>query len=173
MILLCPLFHVAALFCLELLALTAAVFLFLYIKKENFNKWFSFAAAAIMGLVLLTMAASFVGAICMHCHGGKEECREEKRMIFRHEMGRGMEMGMEGMNPHERVIRIEGDCPEGMEGCKNMGECGKSGMEGCEMTKGCEMECCKGKKDGQCDMKEMKENKMTIKKDTVIVKKKH
>jgi hypothetical protein len=184
MLLNCPLFHCSLLFSVELLALTSAIFLFLYIKKENFNRWYTFIAAAIIGLVVLTMAASFIGAICMHCKGEHRE-REEKRMMFHHEMG-GMDM--EEMGRHGGMMRIEKECTGdmegckgmegcekgGMEGCKNMGECGKTGMSGCGKTENCEMECCKGKKDGHCDMKEMKDGKPKMtKKDSIADKKKH
>jgi len=168
MLLTCHLFQIGLLFCVELLALTGAIFLFLYIKKENFGKWFQFASAAIIGLVLLTMAAGFIGAICMHhSRGNGERENEEKRiMMFHRGMGPGMGMeGMEGMRHHRGMMRMEGGCPEGMEGCKDMGECGKSG--GCEKMEGCEMECCKDKKDGHCDMKP----KM-MKKDSIVEKKK-
>ena len=174
MILSAPLFHLSILFSVELLALTGALFLLLYIKKENFGKLYSYIAAAITGLVLLMMAASFVGAICMHCcrdHRGGEE----KRMFIHREMGPEMEMGRGmgmhhemGMGHHREMMGMGEGCPEmGKDGCSGMGECSGAGMSGCEKTEGCEMECCKNKS-GHCDMKP---GKMEMHKDSIVVKK--
>jgi hypothetical protein len=182
MVLASTLLHFGALFSIQLLALTGALFLFVYIKKENMNKWFSFAAAAILGLVLLTMIASFVGAICMHCceqsrraHEGGE--RREERMIIRGGMGEGMEM----MERHHRMMEMKGEgmecgecpegaCKEGMECCKEGGKCEMDGKGGkCEMDG----------KGGKCEMEmmmkgghgEMGGKHMMIKKDTIKPKK--
>jgi hypothetical protein len=171
MILAMALFRMSALFSIQLIALTAAIFLFLYIKKQDLNKWYSFASAAIIGLVLMSMAACFIGAVCMHCCGGhRGEGNEEKRIIIRGGED-GMGMGMRG--EHRRMMMHMGEghggaemncCPE-MKGHGEMRGC--EGMEGCEGMKGCEMECCKGK-EGHCDMDG---KKVIITKDTVAVKK--
>ncbi len=187
MILSAALFHLSILFCLELIALTGALFLFLYIKKENFEKMYSYISVGILSFVILTMLGSFVGAICMHCcrqHGESEE----KRIFIQREMGHGMGMGMEGMGRgmwmhgmgmergmgegmgrHHGNMRMDEGCPEGggREGCSEMGECRGEGMKGCEKTEGCEMECCKNK-EGHA---EMKPGKMMTRKDSIMEKK--
>jgi hypothetical protein len=185
------LFHLTALFTIELIALTGALFLYVYLKTQTqvLSKWVSFISAAILGLVGLIMLATFIGAICMHCcghrgHGGEGE---ERRMIIHREFGG--EMGMSGH--HRGMMRMEGECSEGkcegMEGCEGMKECeemrscdmkGGEGMKGCDMKgcegkdmKDCDMPCCKDKKGGHCDMDGMKGKTVIIKKDTVVGKK--
>jgi hypothetical protein len=174
MILASALFHLSALFTLQLLALTGALFLFIYVGKQELNRWFSMTAAIILGLVLLTMVTTFVGAICMHCHHERHE-NEERSMMMHGDFGPGM-----GEGHHRRIIRIERDGPEGMdmENCPGMGQC--SGSEPC-MGGGKDMDCCKGEtctmagqkgmdccKGGTCTMDG---KKVVIKKDTIIEKK--
>jgi len=194
MILASACFHFIGLFTLELIALTGALFLFVYLKTRTplLSKWFSFAAAAILGLVVLIMAGTFIGAICMHAHGERrghgEREGEERRMMFHHEFGGGM--GMPGGH-YRGMMRMEGECGEGkcegMEGREGMGGCeemrscdmkGGEGMKGCDMKgcegkdmKDCDMPCCKDKKGGHCDMDGMKGKTVIIKKDTLIGKK--
>jgi hypothetical protein len=87
---------------IELLALTASIFLFLYIKKENFNIWFSFASVVIIALVLLSMVCSIVGGFMHHKHEKKHGGWGGRRGMFRHEMGMGhMGMGRMGMGGME------------------------------------------------------------------------
>jgi hypothetical protein len=183
MILASACFHLIGLFTLELIALTGALFLFVYLKTQTtvLNKWFSFSAAAILGLVILIMAGTFIGAICMHCCGerkghGENEGRErgeQRMMLFHHEFGGGMDMpgrhhrGMMQMGgEYNEGMNMEGRC-EGMEGCEGMKGCDMKGCEGMNM-KDCEKECCKDKKGGHCDMDS---KTMIIKKDTLVGKK--
>ncbi|MFI5150284.1 MAG: hypothetical protein ACHQRM_11175 [Bacteroidia bacterium] len=170
-----PIIHILGLMSFELLALAIVLFIFVYIKKQNLNKWFHFGAAAIMGFLMLIMLATFIGAIC-HCCGHRGHEREE-RMIIRGEMGEGMEMM--GRHHHMMSMMRGGEC-EGGE-CSEMrgGEC-REGME-CEGMEKCDMPCCKnGEKcemdkkgehcdmsKGKCDMGGMK----VIKKDSVADKK--
>jgi hypothetical protein len=158
-------FHLSALFTLQLIALIGALFLLIYIGKQELNKWFSLVAAAVIGLILLTMAATFLGAICMHERGERHE-RQERNWEREGDCGPAMGMGMHGQE--RRIIRIEGDAHSnmGMPGCPNMGEC--QNMESCGNTAGCDMPCCKDK-DGHCDMDG---KKMIIRKDTLVKKKK-
>ncbi len=182
MILVSACFHLIGLFTLELIALTGALFLFVYLKTRTtvLSKWFSFSAAAILGLVVLIMAGTFIGAICMHCaHRGHEENEgrergEQRMMMFHHEFGGGMDMERH----HRGMMQMEGECREGgkceeMEGCEGMK--GHEEMKGCDMKgcegmnmKDCEKACCKDKKGGHCDMDS---KTVIIKKDTFIGKK--
>lgn len=189
------LFHLTALFAIELIALTGALFLFVYLKTQTqvLSKWFSFISAAILGLVVLTMLSTFIGAICMHCchrgHGGEGE---ERRIMMMHREFGG-EMGMPGGH-HRGMMGMESECNEGkcegMEGCEEMKGCdmkgegmkgcdmkGGEGMKGCDMKscegkemKDCDMPCCKDKK-GHCEMNGMGGKTVIIKKDTIIGKK--
>jgi protein CpxP len=93
---------------LELLALTGALFLFLYIKKENFNIWFSFASVVIIALVLLSMACSIIGGMAHHRRAKHHEEEGYRHRMFRHEMGmRRMSMGWMGREGMEsRGLRM-------------------------------------------------------------------
>jgi hypothetical protein len=193
MILLSALFHLSALFSIQLLALTGALFLFIYIGKQDLARWYKLASVAILSLVLLTMLITFIGAICMHCH---REHREHHGMGMRmqgdddeREMNWGghhrgmmhMDMngmtgcpGMEGMNPGACSGGME-ECGKRMDCCKGMGMCKE--MAGCE-----EKDCCQNsvhgmnKVEGCCDKSkcmpgEQIEKRIIIRKDTVIQKK--
>jgi hypothetical protein len=166
-----PIIHLMALMSFELLALAIALLVFVYIKKQNLNKWFHFSAAAIMGCLLLIMAGTFVGAICMHCCGNRGNENREERMIIRGDMGEGMDM----FQRHHRMMGMMhgegGECREGME-CKE-------GME-CERNEKCDMPCCQNgakcemdEKGGKCDMSKGKceMGGMHMKKDTIVEKK--
>jgi len=179
-----PIIHILGLMSFELLALAIVLFIFVYIKKQNLNKWFHFGAAAIMGFLMLIMLATFVGAFCHCCGHGRGHEEREERVIMRGEMGGGMEM----MGRHHRMMgMMRGMECEGGE-CSEMrgGEC-REGMEceggSCEMKgSACDMPCCKNgekcemdKKGEHCDMSkgkcDMGGMHMMMKKDTVVEKK--
>ena len=91
--------HGGGLFPMEVLAFTGALFLFLYIKKENFNIWFSFVAVILMALTVLSMACTVIGAVHGHKHK-KHSHQGHGEYSFRGGMGMGRmgmgHMGMEG-----------------------------------------------------------------------------
>jgi hypothetical protein len=103
--------HGGGLFPMELLALTGALFLFLYIKKENFNVWFSFAAVTIMALALLSMVCTVIGACCMHHHRAKHRMEWQgghHRFHRGGEEGRMEERGMHWGGPMMQREHEEG-----------------------------------------------------------------
>ena len=176
MILSSVLFHLSALFTIQLIALTGALFLYIYVGKQVLSKWYSMASVAILGLVLLTMAGTFIGAICMHCHREHREHNERGMQMMMHG-GFDSDEDMPGEGHHRRIIRIERDGMEGMnmQSCPGMGAC--EGMGGCEGKEECKgkagMDCCHEGK-GSCTMTggaEQKDKKIIIKRDTVIEKK--
>ncbi|HWY34615.1 MAG TPA: hypothetical protein VNX68_08210 [Nitrosopumilaceae archaeon] len=152
------------LFSVQLIALTCAVFLFVYVKKQQLNKWFTFISVAIAGVVLLTMAATFVAAICMGACG--RERGEGKRMFMHHEMG-GERMGKHGGWDRDRdEEREEGRdrWKRDREDCDDQEECNENEKHG---------ECCKGKeeKEENCTVFSPGPGKVIIiKKDSVVQK---
>lgn len=125
----------------ETLVLIAALFLLIYINKNQLSKWYRYAGIAIVifvsGLILCS-----IGAGCrMARHHKMAGC----------EMGGGMRMQMM-MNGG-----MGGCCEQMMPGC-GMG----MGMMGCGMGHGMRMhrgswggECCeKGKRGGRCEMED-------------------
>jgi len=76
------LFKLSALLSIQLIALTSAIFLFIYIKKHDLTKWYTFIATAIIGFVLLIMLATFVGVIAMA--GRHQQNSNNRRDEFAH-----------------------------------------------------------------------------------------
>lgn len=119
----------ALLLSVELFVLIAAIFLLVYITKQQVSKWFTYGGAAIVITILGLMICSVCCAICCKGCGKnrmKKECRIEQKRCTR--------------------MMMKGDCSEG----KMMGEgncCKKEAAceikeEECEMKKEA---CCKGK----------------------------
>ena len=190
MILLSALFHLTALFSIQLIALTAALFLFIYIGKQSLARWYRLASVGILALVLVTMLGTFIGAICMHCH---RECREHRDMRMHggdeeREMNWGehhrgmMHMQMEGMPECPGMEGSHSGACSSMQGCGEMMDCCK-GMGSCKEIPGCDAKgCCKTPEhcmnggEGCCDKSkcmpgEQTERKIIIRKDTIIQKK--
>jgi hypothetical protein len=195
MILISALFHLSALFSIQLIALTGALFLFIYIGKQSLARWYKLVSVAILGLVLMTMLGTLIGAICMHCHREHREHHEmgmrmhdddEREMNWGGHHRRMMHMHMEGMPGMPGCPGMDGmnsgHCNE-MECCGEMMDCGK-GMGSCKEMEGCnEKGCCKdpahctNSGDACCDKSKCKqggeqiERKIIIRKDTIIQKK--
>ena len=147
-------FKLGMLVSVQLIALTCALFLCIYVKKNDSGKWYSFFSYAITSVILLMMVAAFVGMICMACcKRGCNEGGEEKRGHGYHQMWRG-----------------QGGCERGDENCGRCRQnCDDDGEE-CEGDEGScneESDCEEGK---SCKMPEG-EKKIIIIKDTLIKKK--
>jgi ABC-type nickel/cobalt efflux system permease component RcnA len=71
------LFHLTALVAVELIALTFTMFLFVYIKKQELVKWYTFIATALIGLVLFLMLVTLIGGLIMVSRPHKKHSREE------------------------------------------------------------------------------------------------
>ncbi len=145
------LFKLGILVSVQLIALTCALFLCIYVKKHELSKWYSFFSTAITSVIVLMMVATFVGIICMACC--KRNCHEggeEKRMYMHQKMWRG-----------------------GHGGCQmNEENCGRGEGMGCrgeenEECDGDESDCKDGK---SCKMPD-EEKTIVIIKDTIIKKK--
>jgi len=122
----------ALLLSVELFVLIAAIFLLVYISKQQVSKWFTYGSVAIVITILGLMICSVCCAICCKRCGPErmeKECRiEEKRC------NKMMMMKMQGEGCSEGEMMSEGNC------CKK--------KEACEMKKECEIKkeaCCKGK----------------------------
>ncbi len=112
----------ALLISVEMFVLIAAIFLLVYITKQQVSKWFTYGSFAIIITVLAMMVCTMCCVICGHCG----QNRMERECHFENERCNKMMM----MKMHE------GRCEE-MEGED----------DDCEMKKNCEMkkECCEGK----------------------------
>ena len=141
----------------ELLVLIAAIFLLVYITKQQVSKWFTYGTSLIIVFILFLMVCSVCCAICMrHCgppRGMNGDCKMEQ------------ECGPGGMMHHgcmKRIIIRDGKCAEDME----EGEMNEEG--------GGDKPCCKkGMHEDQCMKKEMiVTEKDSIPKKEVIIKKK-
>jgi hypothetical protein len=132
----------------ELFVLIAAIFLLVYITKQQVSKWFTYSTVAIVITILAMMICTMCCVLCCrHCGQNRmqNECRFEeercnKMMMFR-------------MQNHE------GGCPEEM--MMHEGNCCKEKEGACEMKK----ECCEGK-----EGKMMKVD--SSKKEVIIIKRK-
>lgn len=119
----------ALLLSVELFVLIAAIFLLVYITKQQVSKWYSYGSVAIVITILGLMICSVCCAICCKGCGPnkmKKECRMEQR--------RCSKMMIKDGCPEEMMMR-GGNCYKNDEACE-MKE------EACEMKKEA---CCKGK----------------------------
>jgi hypothetical protein len=95
-------FKLSMLLSVQLIALTGAIILCIYVKKQDAGKWYSYLANAIMGVVVLMMLATFIGSICMACCRHHEEEGERRMFIHKemryHERDRDDECEREGEN---------------------------------------------------------------------------
>ena len=154
-------FRLCALLSIELLVLIAAIFLLVYITKQQVSKWFTYGSVSIIIFMLMIMVCTVCCTLCMrHCgHRGMErECRMEERcgpplMMMHH---------MQGGCPHEMMGEHNG--------CKDMKEC----EEGEENEHGGDMPCCKkGMHEEKCIKKEIIiSDKDSMPKKEIIIKKK-
>ena len=108
----------------ELFVLISAIFLLVYITKQQVSKWFTYSAVSIIIVMLMMMVCTLCCAMCMrHCGPGRMgmECRMEGGMDERCGPPPMMMMHkMRGGCPHE--MREEGECENEMEGCEMKGE---------------------------------------------------
>jgi hypothetical protein len=131
---------------IETFVLIAAIFLFIYIQKNELSKWFRYAGIAIIAFVLGLMLCSML-ACC------RIACKQKMEMQYRHD---GFMRG-ECSEGRGECSEGRGECSEGRGECSEgrfegrMGH-GRMGMhhrgrgESCEMDGKCEM----GK--GSCEM---------------------
>ena len=153
--------RLCALLSAELFVLIAAIFLLVYITKQQVSKWFTYSSVSIIIVMLMIMVCTICCAMCMrHCgpRGMERECRMEERCGPPPMMMNGMHGGC----PHEMMG--EGNS------CKDMNEC----EEGEENEQGGNMPCCKkGMHEEKCMKKEMIiSEKDSMPKKEVIKKKK-
>jgi hypothetical protein len=101
------LFHLAGLFSIQLIALTFAIFLFIYIKRQELCKRHTFVATAIIGVILLMMLATFIGIVCMasRLHINPENERDGYNREEMRERYRGYNDGREGEENCNRYER--------------------------------------------------------------------
>jgi hypothetical protein len=96
------LFQLSALISIQLIALIAAIFLFVYIKKQDLIKWYAFIAVSIIGVILFIMLATFIGVMSM---AGRHHRNSENQ-------GDGFnrrEMRYHWRSHHDRYDREEGN----------------------------------------------------------------
>ncbi len=152
--------RLCALLSAELFVLIAAIFLLVYITKQQVSKWFTYSSVSIIIVMLMIMVCTICCAMCMrHCgpRGMERECRMEERC------GPGPMM----------MHRMHGGCPHEMMG---EGNC-ENEMKECDMKEeGGDMPCCKkGMHKEKCMEKEISisvSDKDSIIQKEVTVKKK-
>jgi hypothetical protein len=110
-------FKLSALFSVELIALTCAFFLYVYIKRQQpAEKWHLGISIAIICLVVLVMSGTFVGVVC------KATCEknhyEDEREGYKKEMWNG------NFHHEEKCCREERNSDESE-------ECGKECRSSC------------------------------------------
>jgi len=152
-----------------LLSLTAGMFLLAKTNKDNLSAFFKVISWAVIVISMLGIVCCSICCVMGRCHqdngcnDGRQECGSNE----------GCEEGMPGM--HKRMMIMKMKHGYNMEQCKEMQGCEEGQME-CEGGEGMSEDCCKGEKMDCCKMKAGKDaaciDKVEIKKDTVIVKKK-
>lgn len=133
------LFKLALILSVEMLVLIAAIFLLVYITKQQVSKWFTYGTSAILIALLAMMVCTMCCTMCMHHRKGMQMNRE---CVIRTE---GCENGMmeSGMRP---------PCPPPM--MMHGGNCCKEKEKGeCEHRNNCES-------NEECDMHEKGMHKM-------------
>lgn len=69
--------HFIVIFSLQIIALIGAIFLKLYVQKNDFGKLYNFGSKFILVLVHLMLVATIVHAVMYHCCGScKKECHK-------------------------------------------------------------------------------------------------
>lgn len=129
-------FRIALLLSVDMFLLIAAIFLLVYISKNQLSKWFTYGAVAIVITIITMMICSVCCSVCMrHCSQGamQNECSYEENCP-QQMMGHGMQMG------HCSKMMGKGDCCKEMKECK-MDRCedGDDDDGECEEKKECNM----------------------------------
>lgn len=140
----------------ELLVLIAAIFLLVYITKQQVSKWFSYGAVSIIIVNILIMVCTVCCSMCMrHCgkKGMKKECRMEEQcgpgpMMFHKMHGGCSEEMMMRSGCSEKMMMRGGRCEKEMRECEE----GEGGGE-CEDMGACKMGM--GKGEDHCIKKEI------------------
>ncbi|MES2838509.1 MAG: hypothetical protein V4667_13355 [Bacteroidota bacterium] len=114
-------------FSAQLLVLIAALFLLVYVTKQQVSKWFTYGSVAIIIVTLIMMICSLCCTLCMsHCSsngamngncGPNQNCGNEMMMC-----SPGGSCSKMGGNPHMMMCKDGSSC-EGMAGCEDMSEC--------------------------------------------------
>ncbi|MGQ0829145.1 MAG: hypothetical protein ACT4ON_12215 [Bacteroidota bacterium] len=114
----------ALLLSVELFVLIAAIFLLVYITKQQVSKWFTYGSVAIVITILGLMICSACCAICCRGCGPnkmKKECRVEAKrctkMMMRNGCSEGMMMREDNCCKKEKACRMEEECEMKTEAC--------------------------------------------------------
>jgi len=73
--------HLIGLLTFQFLTLIASLFLLIYVKKHQLNKWFLHFSKAIVIAMHIIIIATFIHAIVHHASG---HCDKHKNMIEKH-----------------------------------------------------------------------------------------
>ena len=89
--------HLIGLLTFEILALIAAVFLLIYVNKQELNKWYRHISKTIVVILHVIILATFIHAIVHHFHA-----RHNENINHHHEMFE-KHHGHEGHFDHEKL----------------------------------------------------------------------
>lgn len=76
--------HLIGLLTFEILALIAAVFLLIYVNKQELNKWYRHVSKTIVVILHVIILATFIHAIVHHFHAGHNEGTYHKEFFEKH-----------------------------------------------------------------------------------------
>ena len=110
-------FKLALLISVELFVLISAVFLLVYIIKQQVSKWFAYCSTVIVLSILVMMICTIFGAMCAR-HFNYNRIRNE----YRYKENKCNEGEMAPYCSHGTIH--ESECSEGMKECEMNDKCG-------------------------------------------------